>query len=251
MDSPEVQFFRVVKIGRDPEPAPRDAGGNLPSRAVRYCDAVTVASAYGWWLYPPVDCFVRWDGIDIWWSTDGSEWGTISDTVAWPIEDEDFYAGAPTEVAAVPPPPFLTALPEPGHLQVSLGVAAKAPEGWGLHVRMPANAPMSGGFEFFEGIIDPAVWFGPLFINLRIMSTGKPMRLYGDRPLAQVQAVPWEALRARSTVHDMGPDEWALWEQSIGVPAADRFRRFGAYGVRARKGRKIGVCPVHHREAEA
>jgi hypothetical protein len=62
---PIVRFYRLISQGRLPERANRSAAGTLPTRAYRYCEAVTSATAFGWWIFPPADLKVVWDGADI------------------------------------------------------------------------------------------------------------------------------------------------------------------------------------------
>lgn len=52
---PIAHFYRVIDEARLPQRADRSAAGTLPTRAYRYCDAVTSAAGFGWWLFPPTD----------------------------------------------------------------------------------------------------------------------------------------------------------------------------------------------------
>ena len=64
-----VEFFRLIREARLPKRAERAAAGYLPSRAMRYCDALTSATAYGYWVFPPIPGLAAWEGIvetDIW-----------------------------------------------------------------------------------------------------------------------------------------------------------------------------------------
>ena len=59
---PIVQFHQLTSRGRAPMRADRTAMGTLPMRAVQYCEAVTSATAFGWWLFAPIDLEMLWDG---------------------------------------------------------------------------------------------------------------------------------------------------------------------------------------------
>ena len=48
-----VTFYRMIPDAPAPQRADRSAGGMLPTRAFRYCDPVTTASAFGWYVFPP------------------------------------------------------------------------------------------------------------------------------------------------------------------------------------------------------
>jgi hypothetical protein len=70
---PIAHFYRVIDEARLPQRADRSAAGTLPTRAYRYCDAVTSAAGFGWWLFPPTDLQFMWDGHDIFWQCTGWE----------------------------------------------------------------------------------------------------------------------------------------------------------------------------------
>jgi hypothetical protein len=77
-----------------------------------------------------------------------------------------FDKAAPASLAGCSPP-FLSALPEPGTLQIWTGLLARTVADWSLLIRAPANLPSSGGFSMYEGIVESDRWFGPLFTNQR------------------------------------------------------------------------------------
>ena len=74
MTPPDVRFYRFIDTARSPQRADRSAIGTLPMRAVRYCEAVCSATAFGWWLFCPVDCWVCTYGTGMFWSVDGDKW---------------------------------------------------------------------------------------------------------------------------------------------------------------------------------
>ena len=114
-----------------------------------------------------------------------------------------------------------------------------------------------GGYSLYEGIVETDRWFGPLFTNLRLTQTHKPVRLRADFPLVQVQPLPREAyaertLNATSIVPNMAAmseDDWRAYEETIVTPSQDPDREFGAYAVAARR-RRHGSCPFHKVPAE-
>ena len=84
-------------------------------------------------------------------------------------------------------PPFLTAVPEPGIVQVWTGLMVESAENWSVLVRPPANLPRSLAFDLYEGIVETDRWFGPLFTNLRLVKTDVPIHFSTETPLVQVQ----------------------------------------------------------------
>ena len=101
----------------------------------------------------------------------------------------EFDSAAPSALKGCSPP-FLTALPEPGTLQMWTGLIAETARDWHLLVRSPVNLPQAGGICLFEGIVETDRWFGPLFTNMRFTRSHMPVRLRADYPLVQVQPVP-------------------------------------------------------------
>lgn len=250
---PLVRFHRLIEAARPPQRADRSAIGTLPTRAYRYCEAVRSATGFGWWVFPPTDLRILWDGHDIFWHHDSlDDWLPLLPSAQFPWFATRFDAVAPDDLKGCSPP-FLTALPEPGMLQIWTGLMARTAPDWSLLIRAPANLPCPGGHDIFEGIVETDRWFGPLFINLRLTRTHAPIRLRPDFPLAQVQPLPRyvygdTTLSADSFIGDMeglAEQDWRDYQQTIVTPNADPDRPFGAYAVASRK-RGSGVCPVAH-----
>lgn len=247
---PVVRFYRLIDEARLPQRADKAAGGTLPVRAYRYCDAVTTASGFGWWIFPPADLQLIWDGYDICWRCTGwSDWVPLASASQFPNFSERFDAAAPRDLLGCSPP-FLTALPEPGNLQIWTGLMARTAPEWSLLLRAPANIPSGGGYSLYEGLIESDRWFGPLFTNLRMTRTDRPVRLRADFPLLQVQPLPRIAyadatLAATDLVADMTAlraDDWSDYKSTVASPCENRDRGLGGYAVAARK-RARGACP--------
>lgn len=249
-----VQFYKLADEGRQPKRADRSAAGYLPSRAMRYCDALTSATGYGYWVFPPIDFRLMWDGEQIFWSRDDEDdWlpvsGTSSGAIQLPGFSQVFDEVAPSYLAGYSPP-FLTALPELGGVQIWTGLLVKTRPGWSLNVRSPVNLPNISGLDAWEGIVETDVWFGPLFNNFRITRTNSPVIIRSGAPFLQVQPVPQIAYSdaAQSDFTCVGPDglgedEWGDLSKVL-LPNPDWEARQGEYAVRIRKRR---TCPVDHR----
>jgi len=229
--------------------------GQLPLRATRYCDASAAASSFGWWLYPPMDFSLLWDGRRILWT-----WGDRKD---WLVLDAAQFPGyAAAFDAAVPPamrgfsPPFLTALPEPGLVQVWTGFFARTAPGWSLLVRPPANIASAEGMLTYEGIVETDAWFGPIFANLRLGRQNEPVRFSASRPLLQVQPVERRlysemAMSSMSLVHDLDgftPEDWADYAATIIKRSQNPPGIAGSYAIAARRRRKR-ECPALSHQA--
>ena len=248
--NPIIRFYRLIDEARFPQRADRSAAGTLPTRAYRYCQAITSATSFGWWVFPPTDLQFLWDGHDIFWQcTGGPDWLPLMPAAQFPDFAARFDAAAPVSLTGCSPP-FLTALPEPGTLQIWTGLMARTAPDWSLLIRAPANLPSPGGYSMYEGIVEADRWFGPLFTNLRFTRTHTPVRLRADFPLAQVQPLPRIAyadatLDAVANVGEMtglAANDWADYQASIAIPNDRPDRAYGAYAVAARK-RSKGGCP--------
>jgi hypothetical protein len=250
-----ARFFRLMKQTRPPMRADRSAAGTLPTRAYRYCEAVTAASSFGWWVFPPTGMRFIWDGADIFWNCDDMmDWEPLSPSAQLPGFSEAFDAAAPDMLKGCAPP-MLTALPESGTLQIWTGLMVRTAPGWHMLVRAPANLPLQGGFSMYEGIVEADTWFGPLFTNLRLTRTHSPITLRPDFPLLQVQPVlaaqyADEVLNAMELVGDMAglaDADWHGYQKTIVIPNEDPDRPFGAYATKARRRRKAdagNTCPM-------
>ncbi len=254
---PLVRFYRMIPDAHPPIRADRSACGTLPTRAFRYCEAATSATAFGWWVFPPMDLTFLWDGSDIFWTWSGhDDWLPLQPSAQCPDFSPAFDSAAPGDLKGCAPP-MLTALPEPGALQIWTGLIARTRPDWHLLVRAPANLPTPGGFSLYEGIIESDNWFGPLFVNLRFTRTHMPIRLRPDFPLAQIQPVHRVAyenqtLSSMGVVDDLsglGAEEWDAYRTTIVEPNSRPDRPHGGYAVGARKrrqGRDGGGCPFRH-----
>ena len=253
-----VEFVKMIPQGRDPKRADRSGAGSLPGRAMRYCEALTSATGYGYWLFPPMDLQLLWDGEQVFWSCDGAErWqplsGTGSGAVQFPGFAETFDGVGPDWLSGFSPP-FLTALPELGTVQIWTGLLARTKPGWSLNVRMPVNLPVISGLTAWEGIIETDHWYGPLFTNFRITKTDHPVYLRSQVPFMQVQPLPQiayqEALAHPAPMRepgDMSEQDWRDLAQVI-QPSDSANDGPGDYAVRVRKRR---TCPRHALTREA
>lgn len=249
-NSPHATFYRLVSGARLPQRADRSAAGTLPTRASRHCDAVTTAASFGWWLFPPIDFSLLWDGEDIYWTWgDRTDWLPLS-TAQFPDFASEFDTAAPHAGQGCSPP-FLTALPEPGLVQIWSGLIARTAPDWSLLIRPLANMPQRGGYALYEGIVETDRWFGPLFTNLRLTRTHAPVRFQSDFPFAQMQPLPrnayadetMDAVTYVPQLGDLTSGDWDDYIQTVVQPNDDPGRPHGQYAIAARRRRKA-ACPV-------
>ena len=244
-DAPILRFHRLIEQARLPVRADRSAAGTLPTRAFRYCEAVTAAAGFGWWVFPPSDVTLLWDGESVFWQYDDRFLPLRS--AQFPHFSDTFDNSAPASLQGCSPP-FLTALPEPGTVQIWTGLIVRTLPNWSVLLRAPANLPSQGGYVQYEGMIETDHWFGPLFTNIRLTRTHSPIRLAADYPLALVQPVPRHAyadaalnnVAINPALTGLTSADWHAYEAAIAEPNRRPARSFGEYAVASRKRR----CPA-------
>jgi hypothetical protein len=243
-DGPLVTFYRFIPDIRMPQRADNSAAGSIPTRAFRYCEAIRLACAFGWYVFPPIRVSFMWDGgIDITWTYEGADdWYPLK-AAQFPNFAQQFDEAAPDEIKGFSPP-FVSALQEPGVVQIWSGIVARTAPGWSLLVRGPSNLPRSLAYEVYEGIVETDRWFGPLFTNIRLTRTNVPVELNPELPFLQVQPVhralygsALEQFELVSELKHLRPDEWNAFHATIVKPNTDPHRRQGQYAVDTRRRR--------------
>jgi hypothetical protein len=239
-----MTFYRFIPTARCPIRADRSGCGSLPTRAFRYCEPATSAAAFGWYVFSPINFSVQWDGNDMIWTWEGAgRWYPLK-VAQFPGFRDQFYALAPEESRDFSPP-FLVALQEPGLLQMWTGLVLRTRPGWSSLVRAPANVPRSSSYEVYEGIIETDHWFGPLITNIRITKTGIPVDFLMDRPLLQVQPIPY-AVYSDETLNDcrmvldisgLQRRDWDRFYDTVVRPQCQVYRHQGQYAAVIRKRR--------------
>ena len=119
--SPTVTFYGAVPGCRAPMRADPSVLGTLPSRGFQYCEALRAASSFGWYVFPPIDFTLQWDGSQIIWTYRGAKaWYPLT-SAQFPGYQSTFDRAAPKRLRGFAPP-FLTAVPEPGIVQLWTGL---------------------------------------------------------------------------------------------------------------------------------
>ena len=70
---PAVTFYTAIPGSRAPMRADPSVLGTLPARGFQYCEALRVASSFGWYVFPPIDFTLQWDGSQIIWTYRGAK----------------------------------------------------------------------------------------------------------------------------------------------------------------------------------
>lgn len=183
---PIITFHELVKNPRRPMRATKNAGGYLPDRHHR-CEPVRLASGLGWYVFPPFDFQVVFDGVEAIFSLDDGDWYPLT-AIQYPDFAASFDAAAPLETKGLSPP-FLAMTEDHAILQIFSGYVVRTAPGWSVLVRAPLNIIAGQGYQHFEGLIETDQWFGPLFTNVKLLRTDAPIHFSASQPLLQVMPV--------------------------------------------------------------
>jgi hypothetical protein len=231
------RFYRLIPDAPLPRRADRSADGMLPTRGYRYCEALASASAFGWYIYPPLNFALVWDGVEIAWTYEGAEdWYPLR-AAQFPGFRQLFEEIAPDPVKPLAPT-FLAVAREPGVLQIWSGYFVRTAPGWALLSRGPANIPRNQGYDHYEGIVEPETWFGPLFTNIRLTRTNSPVEFHVRYPLFQVQPLLRQCYNEVSfevvSLSELSAADWQSFEATV-KPNTDQVRMMGHYAVDMRR----------------
>ena len=236
-----ITFHELIFNQRPPMRATKNAGGHLPDRHHR-CEPVRAASGLGWYVFLPIDFFIKFDGVESLISLDdGETWFPLT-YMQYPDFAVRFDESAPPEAQGYSPP-FVSMTEDHAIVQVWTGYVARTAPDYSLLVRGPANFIAGLGYQHFEGIIETDRWFGPLFTNVKLLKTDVPIHFRSDRPFIQVSPIN-RAHYADSFLNDFeiideftGFD-WTAYGKTVVAPNSDHVnRRVGAYAAEARQRR--------------
>jgi len=186
-DAPVVSFFRAYPYAIPAMRADKSALGTLPARAHQYCEAVTTASGFGWYVFPAADVQLWFDGVDTF-IANGDTWEKLLVTNL-PDSDTWWKQYCPSELADRAPP-FVSTLGVPGFVQIWTGLLVESAKDWSILCRPIANYPKSNNHFCFEGIVETDDYSpAPLFINIKLQNTGDSIVFPADEPLFQVQPI--------------------------------------------------------------
>jgi hypothetical protein len=250
LPAPAVTFYTAIPGCRAPMRADPSVLGTLPARGFQYCESLRAASSFGWYVFPPIDFTLQWDGSQVIWTYRGAKaWYPLT-SAQFPGYQKTFDRIAPARLKGFSPP-FLTAVTEPGIVQVWTGLMIGSADDWSVLVRPPANLPRNLAYDGYEGIVETDRWFGPLFSAIRLIKTDVPIHFSTEIPFVQVQPLHRSAYADEVSNHfglianpaEFSDETWSRYERTIVKPNLDPQRPVAAYATSVRRRRKNG-CPM-------
>jgi hypothetical protein len=244
-----VTFHQIYPAAIPPMRADKSALGTLSAVSYQYCEAVRTASAFGWYVFPPTEIRLMWDGVDTYYFVDG-DWIQLTSVLLGNgfLDYWDLHAPADLKGHA---PPYLSQLLVPGVVQIWSGFLVGTTDDWAALVRAPANLPHNRRYACFDGLIETDRYKPcPLFINIQLISTDCEIVIPTTKPLFQLQPVRREAysddvlesaqLKGLEAGSDgrkgMADDDWDGFRRTTrSVDPTDARHRSGSYGARVRR----------------
>jgi hypothetical protein len=244
-----IKFYRIYSAAIPPMRADASALGTLPAAAYQYCQAVRTASGFGWYIFPPVDIRLKWDGVDTFHEIDG-EWRLLASEHLGDGFLNEWNAHAPADLNGRAPS-YLSSLFVPGVVQIWSGMFVSSAPDWSVLIRPPVNVANSCAFACYEGLIE-ADQFGPcpLFVNIRLIATGQEIVIPKLKPLFQVQPIKRECYADTTLRYDefdaiaqqpgkpfgMSMADWEGFRGTIrSADPADNDHETGSYGANVRR----------------
>jgi hypothetical protein len=250
-----VKFHRIYAAAIQPLRGDKSALGTLPAAAFQYCEPVRLASSYGWYIFPPVDIRLKWNGAEVFYAIDDQDFAQLTSIALNDEFVEAWDADAPEHLKGAWPP-FMTAVSAPGVVQIWSGLLVSSAENWSLMIGPLSNIWQTRQFQCFEGIVETDTFKPcPLFINIKLIPTDQEILIPRNRPLFQVRPVHrsayLDAMRSfdefvgmaprTETDGSMAPEDWAGYERTVRKieTPPDEYRP-GAYAAARRKRSKQG-----------
>lgn len=168
--------------------ADASALGYLPISAYQYCEAVRTASAMGWYVFPPAEFSLLFDGKEVFIADEGEWRSLVHEPVPaaleerWVADFEAIYGACPN---------MLTAFPDPGVVQIFTGLFVTTAPGTWSHIRPLVNVQRKSAYWCYEGIVETDGFAPlPLFVNIHLTRTHSEIYFADEFPLFQVSCVP-------------------------------------------------------------
>ena len=261
-EAPTAEFFTIYEGAPLPAPASDDLMGAMPVRAAQFCLPLKAASGLGFYLYPPVDFAVRWDGrrseiawldpqgrVPEWLPMDGGADVYLPDSDAVRAAVPDGRRDVLDSVLHPEGMMFANADPRaPYQMEITTGLIARTPPGWGSLIGGPANFAHSRDHQVLQGFIETDWYRGFLPVIVRLTTPGAEVRFYRHLPMAQLQLLPLSAMEQTSAAAtDSGIAGWPddVWAEFVAVraPRHSDTRRMGTYRTASRRAAQNGRCP--------
>lgn len=241
MTKPKYQFFSAFPSAHRPIPADKSALSTMPISAYRHCEAMRQAASHGWYIFPPTEIQLLSDGAEVM-IAHGDDWIPLIDQGATSEYMEKWNLNCPPELQDKAPN-FVSLLFGSKIVQIWTGLFVKSPPGWSALIRPLSNINFTNAFTCFEGVVD-AYSFAPmpLFVNITLNVTNRPILISESTPLFQLQPVLTDSYSMTEfTVEDFTSKEfdWDATKDTMRIRGVSENRKsVGQYGAHIRRNMK-------------
>ncbi len=247
VEAATVKFHRVYPEALPPMRADKSALGIMPTMAFRHCEPMRTASAFGWYIFPPVDISLKWNGSDVFHKQD-DEWVPL--THAYLPGFADYWNEHAPESLQDLYPPLLSVLPVRGFVQIWSGLLCSTQKDWSVLIRPPVNMRGSHLYSSFEGLIESDRFQPfPLFTNIQLIATDVAIEIPKMVPLFQVQPLRRDTYGAAAHRFQdseglglssagqpaMSEADWQGYRKTVRVETPDEPPESGQYPAATRK----------------
>jgi Family of unknown function (DUF6065) len=195
--------------------------GTMPTAAFQYCEPMRTASSFGWYIFPPTDIILRWNGADVEYR-DGDDWTELKSIGLSDAFAEDWDSRAPDDLQGCWPP-FMTALFVSGVVQIWSGLLIRTRPDWSVLIGPPPNLVQSRHYSCFEGLVETDRFRPcPLFVNIRLQATDREIVIPRSKPLFFVRPVRRESYEDESLqfafrdgVGELSADDWSGYRNTV------------------------------------
>jgi len=210
----KLTVWRLSPYACRVEPAEKTLKGNANKEAVIWCHPFSTANRLGWWIYPPADLDVTWDGEKLSHEMHG-EYPSIERSIIQQLSNrkEEVWWNRSK---------FTWGLVEPNVFQMWTGLIFQTPPGWSLLVRSPINHEKEP-FHIMEGVIEADWMQYDIWLNVVMDNSTQvaKFRRAQNTPIAQIIPVQraaysadWELeTRAVENATEEGNRVFSFWYQ--------------------------------------
>jgi hypothetical protein len=249
-----VEFYSVYPDARLPSPASPDLSGAMPVRAYKYCLPLREAAGLGFYIYPPADFAVTWDGdksqisfeseeseITNWRSLEGGrdEYLPFSADIITPdlgARLKDFNRLFTDRGLS-----FINADPrQTERMEITTGIIARTPENWGLLVQGVHGLHRRLDHDIIGGYIQTDWFRGYIPIIITVRKPNTIVRFFKSMPIAQVIPISRRSIQFESNQRTScsGVAKWPsdIWDDFVQSRSARQLdANKGSYMKSARK----------------
>lgn len=246
---PTVRFHRVYPAAVAPMRADKSALGLMPTMAFRHCEPMRMASSFGWYIFPPEDVYLKFNGADTFHCGADGEWQPLQ-RAELPGFNAYWDQHAPEALQGLAPA-WISRLQLPGLVQIWSGLLCATQPGWSVLVRPLVNQRNSFLFAPFEGLVEADRFQPfPLFTNIQLIATDTVIHLPKLVPLFQVQPLRRETYgeQAHRFAEHVGlsaadnegrppmrPEDWDGYRKTIRAETPDYLSEPAQYTGNTRK----------------